>query len=64
MKALTKGRGTFPEYMKHGTFDNTAYSKMTLIQARKQMVDKVQPAKILLKCRCQLIGVEDEKDLL
>ena len=64
MKALTKGRGTFPQYMKHGTFDNTAYSMMTLIQARKQMMDKMQPAKILLKCRCQLTGAEDQKDLL
>ena len=31
MKALTKGRETFPEYMKHGAFDNIAYSMMTLV---------------------------------
>ena len=24
MKALTKGRETFPEYIKHGVFDNIA----------------------------------------
>ena len=25
MKALTKGRETFPEYIKHGVFDSVAY---------------------------------------
>ena len=45
MKALTKGRDTFPEYMKHGAFENIAYSMMRLIPARKKMMDKVQPAK-------------------
>ena len=64
MKALTKGRETFPEYMNGGAFDNIAYSMMTLIPAKKRMIDKVQPAKIPLKCWCQLLGAEDEKDLL
>ena len=31
MKALIKGRGTFPDYIKGGAFDNIAYSMMTLI---------------------------------
>ena len=31
MKALTKGRETFPEYMKQGAFGNMAYSMVTLI---------------------------------
>ena len=64
MKALTKGRKTFPEYMKHGASNNIAYSMMTLIPATKRITDKVQPAKIPLKCWCQLPGAEDEKDLL
>ena len=64
MKALNKGRETFPEYMKHGAFDNIACSMITLIPARKRMMNKVQPAKIPLKCWCQLFGEEDEKDLL
>ena len=48
MKALTKGREPFPEYMTQGAFDNIAYS-MTFIPAKKRMMDKVQPAKISLK---------------
>ena len=64
MKALTKGEETFQEYMKYGAFDNIAYSMMTLVPARKRMMDKVQPPKIPLKCRCQLLGAEDEKDSL
>ena len=63
MKALTKDRETFPEYMKHGGFDNVRYS-MTLIPAKKRIMDKVQPAKIPLKCWCQLLGAGDEKNLL
>ena len=35
MKALAKGREAFQEYMKHGAFDNIAYSMMTLIPAGK-----------------------------
>ena len=61
---LIKGRETFPEYMKQGAFDSIAYSVMTLIPAKKRMMDKVQPAKIHLKYWCQLLGAEDEKDLL
>ena len=34
MKALTKGREIFPEYMNEGAFGNTAYSMMTLISAK------------------------------
>ena len=49
MKALTKGREPFPEYMTQGAFDNIAYSMMTFIPANKRMMDKVQPAKISLK---------------
>ena len=49
MKALTKGREPFPEYMTQGAFDNIAYSMMTFIPAKKRMMDKVQPAKISLK---------------
>ena len=60
MKALTKGRETFPEYMKHGAFDNITYSMMTLVPAKKKMMDKVQPAKMPLK----LLGAEDENNLL
>ena len=60
MKALTKGRETFPKFMKFGAFDNISYSMMTLIPARKRMMDKVQPAKITLKCWCQLLGAKDE----
>ena len=44
MKAQTKGRETFPDYMKQGLFDNMTYSMMTLIPAKKRMMDKVQPA--------------------
>lgn len=64
MKALIRDRETFPEYMKHGAFDYIAYSMMILISARKRMTDKVQSAKIPLKCWWQLLGVADEKDLL
>ena len=64
MRALTKGRETFPEYMNGGAFDNIAYSMMTLIPAKKRVIDKVQTPKIPLKCWCQLLGLEDEKDLL
>ena len=45
MKALTKCKETFPEYMNGGAFDSIAYSMMTLIAAKKRMIDKVQPAK-------------------
>ena len=51
---------TFPEYMKHGAFDNFAYAMITLIPARKKMMDKVQPSKIPIKCWCQLLGAEYE----
>ena len=50
MKALTKGREAFPEYMNRSAFDNIAYSMMALIPAKKRIIDKVQPAKIPLKC--------------
>ena len=46
MKAPTKGRETFPEYMNGGAFDNIAYSMMTLVPAKERMIDKVQHAKI------------------
>lgn len=60
MNALTKGREPFPEYMKHGAFDNKAYSMMSLIPDRKRILDKVQPGNIRLKC--QQLGAEDEKE--
>ena len=61
MKVLTKGRETLPEYMKHGAFDNIAYSMMTLIPAKKRMTDKLQPPKIPLKRWCQLLGQRMKK---
>ena len=47
--------------MNGGAIDNIAYSMMTLIPAKKRMIDKVLPAKIPLKCWCQLLGAEDKK---
>ena len=64
MKALTKGRETFLDYMKQGAFDNVAHSMMALIPFKKRVMDKVQPATIPSKYWCQLVGAEDEKDLL
>ena len=64
MKAPTKGRETFPEYMSRGAFDNIAYSMMTLVPAKERMIDKMQHAKIPLKCWCQLLGAKDKEDLL
>ena len=64
MKPLTISTKTFPEYMKYGAFDNIAYFLMTLISARKSMIDKVQPVKIPLKCCYQLLGAGDEHSLL
>ena len=56
MKALIKGRETFPENMKHGAFDNIAYSMMTLVPAEKRMMDKVQPAYIPLKFQNSMLS--------
>ena len=63
MKTLTKGRETFPEYMKHSAFDNIAYSMMTLIPAKKRIMDKVQPVKIPLNFWCQLLGADEKKKI-
>ena len=61
IKALTKGRETFPEYMKGGAFGSIPYSMITLIPASKRVMDKVYPTRIHLKHWCQLLGEEDKK---
>ena len=49
MNALTKDSESFTEYIKNGTFDNIAYSIMTLTPVRKRMMGKVKHAKLTLK---------------
>ena len=64
INALIKGRETLFEVMKLGAEVTRVYSIMIFMPARKRIMESVQPAKIPLKCWCQLLGANSEKDLL
>ena len=64
INALTKGRATLPVDTNFWPDEDKVYSITTFICARKRIIDKVHPVKIPLKCWCQLLGADWEKERL
>ena len=64
MKALIRGSATLEDEIKFGTLHCWVYSIITFIPARNKTIETVHPAKIPLKCWCQLLGALSENDLL
>ena len=64
MKALIKGRDNLLEVIKLGAGESSVYSRIILMPAKNKIMDRVQPAKIPLRCWCQLLGANSENDLL
>ena len=56
------GKLTLEEWIKLFAADVKVYSMMMFIPERKRMIEMVQPAKIPLKCWCQLLGADLEND--
>ena len=64
INALTKGKATLPVETNLWADEAKVYSVTPFIPARKRIIEKVHPAKIPLKCWCQLLGANWESEQL